>query len=180
MPKKLDFKNLRLCLDYYQAENLFIRDCGGHESDGTYRPQGKRKVNENLEGRTLDFRKDRRSGLYILIDGNEVFHFPLRQYYKGFCLAYERIIPTEDGIGRMVMLSTGIDPYDPQLPEPRRSILRTVLDDHLMEISFPGRVNLKFHSWWKKSDWKYWTIDKPRNIQEAIRKQEEEYSEEDS
>jgi hypothetical protein len=62
------------------------------------------------------------------------------------------------------MLSTGIDPYDSNLPEPRKSTLRTVLDDHLMEIDFDGRIPLKFHSWWHKPHWKYWTIDKSRGM----------------
>lgn len=162
MPKKLDFKHLRLCLDNYQANHLFIRDCGGYDH-GKYRAHGLAKVNETLEGKTLDFRKDK-SGLYFLIDSDEVFHFPLKDYddenTKGFSLAYERIRPTEDGIGRMVMLSTGIDPYDPNLPEPRRSFLRHVLDDHSVEIFFNGRVNLKFHSWWQKPHWKYWKVVK--------------------
>ena len=92
------------------------------------------------------------------------FHFPLKDYQKGFSLEYRRIEPTEDGIGRMVILSHGIDPYDPNLPEPQKSTLRTVLDNHLMEIDFEGRINLKFHSWWDKPYWKYWTIDKPENI----------------
>lgn len=171
MPKKLDFKNLRLCLEYYTAERLYIRLIGS--AGGTV------KVDENLQGKTLDFRKDA-SGLYMLIDSSEVFHFPLKDYDKGFSLAYERIEPTEDGIGKMVMLGTGVDPYDPALPEPRRSFLRTALDRHLMEIFFFGRVNLTFHSWWIKPYWKYWTIDRPDNIQEAIEKQQIEYSEEDS
>lgn len=171
MPKKLDFKNLRSCLDNYFADFLYIRLVGS--SGGTV------KVNENLNGRAFNFRKDP-SGLYMFIDSNEVFHFPLKDYQKGFSLAYERIEPTEDGVGRMVMLGHGIDPYDHSLPEPQRSFLRTVLDDHLMEIFFRGRVNLKFHSWWVKPHWKYWTIDKPGNIQEAILKQRIEYDEEDS
>ena len=165
LPKKLDFKHLRLCLDNYQAERLFIRDCGGYDEKGRYRMQGLTKVSEILEGKTLDFRKNK-SGLYFLIDSDEVFHFPLKDYKseftKGFSLAYERIEPTEDGIGRMVCLSTGIDPYDPNLPEPRRSFLRNVLDDHLMEIFFNGRVDLKFHSWWEELHWKYWQIAKSR------------------
>ncbi len=171
MPKELDFENLRLCLDNYTADLLYIRLIG---SMG-----GAVKVNEGLESKTLDFRKDK-SGLYMLIDSNEVFRFSLKDYQKGFSLAYERIEPTEDGIGRRVILSHGIDPYSPNLPEPKRSFLRTVLDDHLMEIFFEGRVNLKFHSWWDKPYWKYWTIDKPGNIQEAILKQQIEYGEEDS
>ncbi|MBI2627060.1 MAG: hypothetical protein HYW77_02340 [Parcubacteria group bacterium] len=152
MPKKLDFKNLRLCLDNYPADFLFIRLVGS--AGGTV------KVNEKLKGRMLDFKKDK-SGLYLFIDSSKVFHFPLGDYQKGFSLAYERIVPTEDGIGKMVMLSHGIDPYDPSLPEPQRSFLRTVLDNHLVEIFFEGRVNLRFHSWWIKPHWKYWTIDKP-------------------
>jgi len=171
MPKRLDFKNLRFCLDNYPIDFLYIRLVGS--MGGTV------KVNENLEGRGFDFRKDK-SGLHLLIDSSEVFHFPLKDYQKGFSLAYERIEPTKDGVGRMVMLSHGVDPYDPNLPEPRRSFLRTVLDRHLMEIFFKGRVNLKFHSWWVRPHWKYWTIDKPGSIPEAILKQQAEYAEEDS
>lgn len=171
MPKELDFENLRLCLNDYTANFLYIRLVGS--MGGTV------KVNQNMGDKTLDFRKDK-SGLYMLIDSKKVFHFPLKDYQKGFSLAYERIEPTEDSIGRIVMLSHRIDPYDPSLSEPKRSFLRTVLDDHLMEIFFEGRVNLKFHSWWDKPDWKYWTIDKPGNIQKAILKQQIEYVEEDS
>src|SRR3989338_2195714 len=114
MPKRLDFKNLKLCLDNYSADFLYIRLVGS--AGGTV------KVNERLESRTLDFRKDK-SGLYLFIDSNEIFGFPLKDYEKGFSLAYERIEPTEDGIGRVVMLSHEIDPYAPNLPEPRRSFL---------------------------------------------------------
>lgn len=162
MPKELDFENLRFCIDNYSPTFLYIRLVG---SVAASMGVDAFKLGENLENKTFDFRKDD-SGLYMLIDSNEVFHFPLKYYHKGFSLAYERIEPTEDGIGRMVMLSHGIDPYDPNLPEPRQSTLRTVLDDHLMEISFEGRINLKFHSWWEKPHFKYWTIDKPTSNQE--------------
>ncbi|MBN2052904.1 hypothetical protein JW756_05345 [Candidatus Woesearchaeota archaeon] len=163
MPKRLDFKNLRLCIDNYKADFLFIRDCGGYNADGNYRMEGLTKVEEKLEGRTLDFSKDS-SGLSFLIDNHEVFHLPLKdrgtRTGKGFSLAYERIHPTEDGIGRMVMLSHGVDPYDPKLPEPRRSFLRHIIDNHLVEIYFKGRIHLKFHSWWQEPHWKYWTTTK--------------------
>jgi len=75
--------------------------------------------------------------------------------------------PTDNEIGRKVILSYGINPYNPNLPEPRKSTLRTVLDNHLMEIDFEGRINIKFHSWWEKPHWKYWTIDKPLNIKSS-------------
>ena len=130
MPKKLDFKNLRLCLDYYPLNYIYIRLVGS--KGGTV------KVNEGLIDKKLDFRKNK-SGLHLLVDNTELFHFPLQTGYdKGFSLAYERIEPTKDGIGRMIMLSQGINPYDPSLPEPKRSILRQVLDDHLLEIFFTG------------------------------------------
>ena len=78
MPKKLDFKNLRLCLDNYSADFLYIRLVGS--AGGTV------KINEKLEGRALDFKKDK-AGLYLLIDSNDMFHFPLDDYQKGFSLA---------------------------------------------------------------------------------------------
>lgn len=155
MPRVLDFKNLRLCLDAYQTDSLYIRLVGAKGGDV--------KVNETLEGRTLDFRKDP-SGLYFLIDSKEVFHFPLKDVgvraNDGFTLAYERIEKI-NGQERLVMLGTGIDPYDANLPEPRRSFLRNIIDDHLVEIYFKGRVHLKFHSWFQEPHWKYWVIDKP-------------------
>lgn len=160
MPKELDFKHLRLCLDHYQAEQLFIRDCGGLDAKGKYRAHGLVKVNETLEGRTLDFHKNG-SGLHLLIDAKEIFHFPLKDYddedTKGFSLAYERIEKIGDD-ERQIILPRGVNPYDSHLPEPRKSTLRHLLDKHLLEITFNGRVNLRFHSWWKKPYWKYWRI----------------------
>lgn len=154
-PKELDFENLRLCIDNHFSTYLFIRLVG---SVAASRGVEASKINENLENKNFDFKKDD-SGLYLLIDSNEVFHFPLKDYHKGFSVAYERIESTEDGIGRMIMLSHGINPYDLKLPEPRKSTLRTVLDDHLMEIDFKERIHLKFHSWWEKPYWKNWTVD---------------------
>ncbi|MEK6969200.1 MAG: hypothetical protein AABW48_02115 [Nanoarchaeota archaeon] len=162
LPKRLDFKNLRLCLANYPLDSLYIRDCGGWNPDGSYRAQGLTKIDENLEGKSLNFKKNK-SGLHLLIDDINMFNFPLKDYDKGFSLAYERIEPTEDGIGRMVYLSTGIDPYDQNLPEPNRSFLRNIFDNHLIEIYFKKRVHLKFHSWWEKPHWKYFTVVKPEN-----------------
>lgn len=153
MPKELDCENLRLCLDNYQTDFLYIRLVGSRG--------GKVKVNEILKNKTLDFRKDS-SGLYLLVNSNEVFHFPLKDYQKGFSLAYERFF--EDGRMHIPGGISSDDPYDENLPEPRRSYLRTVLDHHLMEIFFKGKINLKFHSWWDKPYWKYWTIDKSGNL----------------
>ena len=146
MPKELDFENLRLCLDKYESDFLYIRLVGSR--GGTV------KVNEELEDKTLNFKKDK-SGLHMLIDSEEVFHFPLKNYIKGFSLAYKRFF--EDG---RMYIPGGIpdEPYNPELPEPDRSYLRTVLDNHLMEIFFKGRIDIKFHSWWEKPYWKHWII----------------------
>jgi len=158
MPKKLDFVNLRLCIDNYTPDHLFIRDCGGVRENGKYEVAGRAKVVQPMAGKTLNFRKNK-SGLYMIVDDIDVFHFPLKDYSKGFSLAYERFDRTR-GYPIMLFSSTGVDPCDPSLPEPDRSILRTVIDDHLMEIYFKGRVHLKFHSWWDKERTdKYWTVD---------------------
>ena len=151
MPKWLDWKNLRKCIDNHEADSIYIRLVGSR--GGTV------KVNEDLDGRTLDFRKDK-TGLYMLIDDvNVAFHFPLKDYEKGFSLAYERILPSSDGIGRMYIPGGIPDkPYDPELPEPKRSYLRTILDHHMMEIYFKGRIDIEFHSWWIEPHWKYWTV----------------------
>jgi hypothetical protein len=154
MSKRFDVKNLRMCIDNYEADELYIRQIGSHG--------GKVQVNESLAGRELDFKKNS-SGLHMIVDKKEVFNFPLKIYDKGFSLAYERFIKKEGEYPRMVILGEGIDPYDPKLPEPTRSFLRTVLDDYLMEIYFKGRIELKFHSWWdKKSNWKHWVVDMPK------------------
>jgi hypothetical protein len=152
MPKELDFDNLGLCLDNYRAERLHIRRIG---------PQGGTSVvNESLEGRTLDFARDK-DWIHLLIDDDEVFKFTLKshnnEYANGFSLAYERFEKIEHG-ERLIMLSKGVDPYDHNLPEPRRSILRHELDQHTLEIYFKGRVHLKFHSLWPELQRKYWTV----------------------
>ena len=59
LPKESDFENLRLCLDNYPTEKIYIRDRGGYNPDGSYRTQGLTKVSESLEGKSLDFRKDK-------------------------------------------------------------------------------------------------------------------------
>ncbi|MBT4334359.1 hypothetical protein HOD61_00915 [archaeon] len=149
IPKELDFENLRKCLDNYEADSIFVRLKG---SSG-----GEVKLKEDLTGKVLDFKKDD-SGLYLSINSEEVFHFPLKNYevdrQKGFSLAYERVREN----GSLVMLSRGIDPYDSELPEPKKSFLRHALDDHLFELYFKGRVDLEFHSWWDKPHFKYWNI----------------------
>jgi len=157
LPQELDFENLRTCLDNYSAIDLFIRDCGGVRENGKYESQGRKKVSESLVERKLDFRKDD-SGLYLLIDTEEVFHFPLEYYPIGFILAYERFVVDSGGNEIMMMEQRGIDPYRVGFPEPKSSILRSVIDNDLIEITFDGRVNLKYHSKYMEPDTNYWII----------------------
>jgi len=154
-PKELDFENLRFCLDNYKANYLYIRLKGASGGDV--------KVNEKLGDKKLDFKKDK-SGLYMLVDSNDVFHFPLKSYDKGFTLAYERF-EIKDNIERKIIYPINDVPDNPNLPNPKNSVLMNVLDNHLLEIAFDGKIRIKFHSWWDKElNWKYWTIDKPGNI----------------
>lgn len=146
MPKSLDFEHLRYCLDNYDAKHIFIRLVGSHG--------GTRKVNLDIEGKGLDFKKDS-SGLVFMIDGQEIFHSPLNNLHdKGFSLAYER----RSSDGHILFTDFPFDPYDPNLPEPKLSVLRAILDDHLMEITFKGRIDIEFHSWWIKPHIKYWKV----------------------
>lgn len=152
MPRELDFENLRFALDSYTPDNLFIRNVGSYG--------GNVLVNESLVGKSLDFKK-RKLDFSFFVDSEKIFTFPLQEYYKyrpkGFSLAYER----DDEEGRMVFLNELIDPYDSRFLEPHHSVLRQIFDNKLLEISFPGRVHLKFHSWLEEPIWKYWAIDKP-------------------
>lgn len=152
IPKKLDFENLKICLNNYECEHLFIRYVGSQGGDT--------KVREDLNGRKLDFKKSQ-DKLEFLIDSKKIYDFDLEQYHKSlmsFTLAYNR----KYSDGKIVMLNTLIDPYDKSLPEPHSSKLRHCFEsnniNHLIEITFKGRVNLKFHSWKDKPHFKYWTI----------------------
>ena len=150
LPKELGLENLRFCIDNYSPESLYIRF---KNSLG-----GKIRVSEKLEGKKLDFIKNE-SGLDILINSDKVFHFSLGNQVD-FFLEYERILHTEEGSQKIILdQGVNLDPYGPNLPEPNRSFLRTLLDNNMMEITFPGRVNLKFHSL-KEPKGKYWVIDK--------------------
>ncbi len=77
MPKTSDQRNLRLCLDNYPIDRLFIRQIG---SMG-----GEVKVNEILKGRKLDF-KMRKSGLSLTSTLWKYFVFHLSLIARDFLL----------------------------------------------------------------------------------------------
>ena len=152
MSGRLDWKHLRMCLDFYRPESIDIRKVG---SLG-----GERFVDVKLGRKRLDFDKGP-NGLTILIASKPVFRFPLRDHSqnKGFSLAYERF--WSDGC--MYFDSHGRDPYA-AVPAVKRSFLRHVLDDCLLEIYFPGKIPLKFHRWAYPDErtWKLYRIDERR------------------
>ena len=152
MPRDVDLENLRFCLDNLVTEDIFIRLMGSH--GGTV------KVKENLKNKKLDFNINS-DKLYFFIDSREVFQFKLEKDDKGFAIEYNRYDPKN---GSMIILGAEEEPYDPKLPEPRYSTFRNVLDYHLIEIGFNGRIDLKFHSWWREPHWKYWTVDKEKML----------------
>ena len=157
MRKRNDLSNLKRALRHYTPTNIYIRDCGGYNPDGSFRAQGLRKVNQDLEGKLLQF-VELHNNLFVCINKSRIFTFNnFSKRYKGFSLAYERTEQTKDG-PRMVMLPSGFNPYDCHLPEPDSSILRTIIDEHLMEITFKGRVHLKQDGWLIKPHWLYWNI----------------------
>ncbi|MGV8087404.1 MAG: hypothetical protein ACP5N1_07265 [Candidatus Woesearchaeota archaeon] len=160
MPKELDFENLRYCIDNYKANHLFI---GLKKSVG-----GTIKISEDLDNKVLDFRHDN-SGLYFLINSCEVCTFPLKnyssEYVKGFVLEYVRLEMIDD-VERLIIHGTNrfpytseMNPYDSSVPEPKYSVLRTVQDGHLLEISFHGRIPIKKNSCSENDGLQYWIID---------------------
>lgn len=157
MRKTDDLKNFKRALRYYTPKLLYIRDCGGVRENGQFSCQGLCKVREDLTDKVLSFKQEEDS-LLVFIDNSKVFTFDsFKSRDKGLSLAYERTEKTKDGF-RTVMLPTGYNPYDCHLPEPDSSVLRHLIDNHLMEISFPGRVNIEQDGWWIKPHYLYWKV----------------------
>jgi len=151
VPKRLTLSNLMKCLRMYEVDYLFIRLMGS--KGGTI------KANMTLKGKALSIHHNK-STICFLVDNNEVCKLPFKEFLKdtgdrdGMQVAYERFNQN----GNMVFLSHGTNPYDPNLLEPHRSILRLAIDWHLVEIYFKGRVHLKFHSWMIEPHFGLWTI----------------------
>ena len=159
-------------LKYFQAESVYIRlvgSCGGTV-----------KVDEDVCQKELSFRR-RRKGLEIIIDGQVRFLFEQsspKKYVgvtgKRWSIAFFRI----DEQGRMHHASTGYPnfqephisgPDDPQLPKVKQTIFRACNQDHLIEVTFIGkipirRLNRKIFP--KHEYWYYWDLDYERILRE--------------
>ncbi|MCK9344681.1 MAG: hypothetical protein M0P64_00965 [Candidatus Pacebacteria bacterium] len=157
VPKRLTLASVTKCLKTYEVDHLFIRLMGS--KGGTV------KADERLQGKKLVVLHNK-STIRFIVNKKEVCRLPLKEFLEdiedrqGLQVAYERF----DRNNNMVFLPTGVDPYDPNLLEPRRSILRLAIDWHLVEIYFKGRVHLKFHSWWIEPHFGLWAIMAPEEI----------------
>ncbi len=157
------YQTLCLASEHFKAEHVFIRlvgSCGGTV-----------KVAENIKQKKLQLKLSK-DGLRIIIDSRERFLFKMTSVKKdtgisGKCwsIAFLRI----DEQGRMHFGSTGypnsIDPYtgpdDPRLPEVKQTIFRSINRDHLIEITFLGKIPIRRLSKlvFNTPNWYYWEID---------------------
>jgi len=94
------------------------------------------KIDENLERKTLAV-DEVLEGLSFLVDGKKIYVHEEDDFWKRrFSLAYD----TED------------KPI---------SVFRSANGNYLLEITFKGKIPLKFHSWMdEEAGWKYWVVDR--------------------
>lgn len=157
------YQTLCYALKHFKVEHVFIRLVGSR--GGTV------KIDVNILRQNLKL-KHSKDGLGIIVDDKECFLFRTTSVKKdtrlsGKCwsIAFLRI----DEEGRMHFGSTGypnlIDPYtgpdDPQLPEVKQTILRSVNQDHLIEITFLGKIPIRCLGKlvFNTPNWYYWEID---------------------
>ena len=142
-------KVIQLALKYFEPERLFIRST--HEPTSC---RGKTKVNEILTGKKMKV-KYSHSGFEFFINGKSYFLFkfsktsaiPNFTWGKKWSLAYERF-KYKSGTPVRWYASTGypypgeiyVGPDDPRLPEVESTMLRSVNDGHLAEITFGGKI----------------------------------------
>lgn len=142
-------RNLVRLLKSTSPFSIFIRQIG---SLG-----GETMVKEKLQDRKLLVRSIK-DGLDFYIDAQKVFHFEQRDNHdRQHSVVYERV----DSRGVIILPSTGINPSDSNLPEPRTSEIHGSNSEYYWEIAFQGRVPLKFHSKPKPGDraFNYWQIN---------------------
>jgi len=127
--RKKDCYNRRKLIDKY-SDKLLSLYIGPQDPS-----KGRPKVNTSLRGKDVDFSRSD-MGVYIL--GEDTFTFLFHDYTKGFTVQYERGGKVDKNIDAIVT-----DPYDPKLPEPKKTILTNVIENHLVMIVVKGRVDIK-------------------------------------
>jgi hypothetical protein len=167
-------KVIQAAIQYFEPEFLFVRWVG---SEG-----GKIEVAERLQGKRLDVRH-LKSGFEFLIDGVSRFLFkfstspalPRCTLGKRWSFAYERfakrgavdvIWTASTGYPYLGAIYTG--PDDPRLPEPRSTVLRSVNDTHLAELTFKGKIPIMKTGQKMSGVWEYYAIDTSRLPQKPL------------
>jgi len=127
MRKEEDSKNLKRAIERYKPLTFYVRPFSLSNK------KEKIKINQKLnEG----FHFTLNDGL-LFAGSTNILYLPLKDYKYGFKLEYQnkngaRIFPHH------------FYPNDPEMPKVNRSVLRNVIDDLLIEISFEGKIKLEF------------------------------------
>ena len=168
IPPSRYFQALCDTLKHFRAESVYVRlvgSCGGTV-----------KVDEDVSQKKLVL-KQRRHGLEVVIDGQTRFLFEQRspKKYQGVTGKRWSIAPFRiDDQGRMHNASTGYPnhqephisgPNDLQLPEVKKTIFRSCNMDHLIEITFTGKVPIRrlvLKIFPRYEHWYYWDLDYAR------------------
>jgi len=133
MRKEKDSKNLKNVIKNYEPLWFNVRPFSLGNA--------KTKVAEDLRGKKFNFLF--LNGLKFSSD-RDLIYLPLNDYKYGFKMEYRN----EEGLfeppeGRRIY-PFELYPDDPSMPEVYQSVLRNVIDDLLIEISFKGKVKLEY------------------------------------
>lgn len=140
------FRNLRYVIDNYVSDYLFIRLMGSMGGDV--------KFSESIENKILDFNSDNLFNLFI--DSRKIFSFTEKFDVKGFSVEYLE----EKPFGFLMPITYDKNPFDSILESCTHTNFRAVLDYHLLEITFKGRVRLEFDRWWYEPNFAFWNVSK--------------------
>lgn len=136
-----DAENIRKALSMYTPIYIFIRDCGTKD-----RFKGLTKVSLPLENKKFHIRFG--NTLDVMVDDEVVWCGEFNDsYFKGFSCAYERV----DAKGVMYFPPYPHDtPNNPTYPHVQTSMLRNIIDNHLIEVTFKEKIELeKEQEFWK-------------------------------
>ena len=122
--------------------------------------KAKTVISDDLRGKKFNFLFS--DGLKFSSD-KELIYLPLKDYQHGFRMEYrdnKGIFEPPEG---MRIYPLEFYPDDSSMPEVYQSVLRNIIDDLLIEISFKGKVRLEYDD--KKEKYSelmtnYWKVSK--------------------
>ena len=160
VPASRYLKNIRKALKYFQIEWIYIRFVGSRS--------GEVVISENMKSKKLTLGR-RKNGLDIKIDGKKMFFYGIATsgniiFGNSWSITYER----SNKDGRIHHAHAGYPnphapytgPNDLNLPEVKKTILRSCNRDYLIEITFSGKIPIKKTDSVQSYDDRYnWEID---------------------